>query len=436
MFRRCGPLSVGMWLAWMAGSLVLAGDPPAPRTFTDAQVRAAGLRKLTGQHVTLYTDVPSRPAVDELPQVFDRAFPLWCAYFGQDAKQLANWHVNGFLMADRNRFVTAGMIPNNLPNFLNGYARDGEFWLNEQTTDFYRRHLFLHEGTHIFMFVNLGSCGPPWYMEGLAEHLGTHRWQDGKLELGIIPLVKEDSPGWGRVKIVKDAFAANKHYSLAHVLAFPAQQYLQNEPYGWSWAAATFFAQHPAYRERFKESLADVQAADFNVRFKRRFGDEWRQVSTDFAVFVASLEYGYDLPRAAIVFRPAEPLPTAGRTVAVAADRGWQGGGITLERGKKYTLRATGRVELAQQPKPWISEANGISFRYYRGLPLGTLLAAVEDTADEAEPGAGFLELFTVGLGATVTAPRTGTLFLKINDSPAELSDNKGQLSVTVTAAP
>ena len=50
-----------------------------------------------------------------------------------------------------------------------------EFWLFDQPTDYYVRHLLLHEGTHVFMVSFLGGCGPGWYMEGTAELLGTHR---------------------------------------------------------------------------------------------------------------------------------------------------------------------------------------------------------------------------------------------------------------------
>jgi hypothetical protein len=37
-----------------------------------------------------------------------------------------------------------------------------------------------------------------------------------------------------------------------------------------------------------------------------------------------------------------------------------------------------------------------------------------------------------VGLGTTLSPTETGTLFLKINDSPGELDDNAGELKVDV----
>ena len=47
-----------------------------------------------------------------------------------------------------------------------------ELWLHDQPTAYYRRHLLLHEGTHVFMASFLGGCGPGWYMEGTAELFG------------------------------------------------------------------------------------------------------------------------------------------------------------------------------------------------------------------------------------------------------------------------
>ncbi|HZZ73261.1 MAG TPA: hypothetical protein VFE24_13475 [Pirellulales bacterium] len=406
--------------------------PRPPRKFDDAQIRAAGMRKLAGKHLTLYTDLGSNAAVDELPQIFDQAFPQWCAYFHCDPARLADWRINGFLMGEQERFRQSKLLPADLPKFLHGYEVDYEIWVNEQTTDYYRRHLLLHEGTHAFMRTQFNSCGPPWYMEGLAELLATHRWVDGKLTLGIMPDKKEDVPGWGRIKIVKDAFAKNQAHSLAQVLRFQPSQFLTTEPYGWSWAATAFFNGHPKYRDRFRDAVKDVDHRDFNARFQERFKTDWPLVTEEWQLFIATLEYGYDFDRAAIDFQIGKPLASAGGTATLRADRGWQASGFVVEAGRKYRLRASGRYQIAKLPKPWLSEANGVSLRYYRGHPLGLLLAAVHN--DDAPPGApsGLLQPIAVGLSQTIAPDRSGTLYFKINDSPAELSDNSGGLSVEI----
>ena len=64
-------------------------------------------------------------------------------------------------------------------------------------------------------------------------------------------------------------------------------------------------------------------------------------------------------------------------SVTVAADRGWQNSGLRLEAGVSYRLTAAGRYQVAKTTKVWWCEPGGVSIRYYRGRPLGILLAAV-----------------------------------------------------------
>ena len=45
----------------------------------DAQAEAAGIHKLASTRLTLYTDLPIDDEIRRLPEVFDQAFPQWCA---------------------------------------------------------------------------------------------------------------------------------------------------------------------------------------------------------------------------------------------------------------------------------------------------------------------------------------------------------------------
>jgi hypothetical protein len=105
---------------------------------------------------------------------------------------------------------------------------------------------------------------------------------------------------------------------------------------------------------------------------------------------------------------------------------------VRLEAGQHYQLRATGRYQLAGQPRVWWCEPNGVSIRYYHGQPLGILLAAVRSD-DGATGSSGLLLPQVVGLETVLTAPRDGTLYLRINDAPDSLADNQGTLTVEVT---
>lgn len=403
-----------------------------PVEIDEARAAAEGIRKLSGKHITIYTDIPSVVEVDQLPAVFDQAVPQWCAYFGQQPEKLAAWHTTAFIMRQKQPFTQAGLLPPDLPDFAHGYARNYEIWLYDQPSDYYRRHLLLHEGTHVFMNTRLGSCGPPWYMEGVAELLSTHLWREGKLTLGWMPTDRDEVPQWGRIKLIKEAVASGRAKRLREVVDFPAAMYLDNISYAWSWAAAYLLDQHPAYQPRFRTLYKYLAEEDLSALLLKLFGAEWDALEEQWQLFTVGIEYGYDIQRNAFDFSPGKPLPTEGAVVTVAADRGWQNTGLRLEAGGSYRLRAWGRYQVAQRGGIWWSEPNGVSIRYYQGRPLGVLLAAVRPDKLPPDGTSALLEPVAIGLQYVVRPEQSGTLFLKINDSPAELHDNAGQLQVEV----
>jgi hypothetical protein len=406
----------------------------------EGKVAAAGIRKLEGKHLTLYTDLPADagPAVDELPQVFDAAVPLWCEYFGVDPAKVASWKIVGSVMKDKERFLGAGLYDENLPPFPNGYAQGSQVWLYDQPSDYYRRHLLLHEGTHAFMNRWLGGAGPPWYMEGMAELLGTHRWADGKLTLAYVPRTKDEVPYWGRVKVVKDDFAAERGMPLLGIMKYDSRAHLKTEAYAWSWAAANFFDQHPQTQAAFRELKSHTadRTIDFSKRFYDSVKEHWREIDEDWQIFVGECDYGYDVARAATVRKPAVDLPQGGATVGIAADRGWQSTGYKLLLGQKYRLTASGRLQLAAEPKPWMSEAGGVTIRYIRGQPLGILMATIGDLETPAGPLTPLVKWHSIGASGTLTPESSGTLYLRINDSAAGLADNAGTLNVRIEPQP
>jgi hypothetical protein len=305
-------------------------------------------------------------------------------------------------------------------------------WVYEQASDYYRAHLFLHEGTHAFVNTICGPGAPPWYMEGMAELFGTHRWQNGRLTLGSFPASPEEVPMWGRIKIVRDGLAARRAKSLRGVFEYGPQAHREVEPYGWCWAAAVFLDRHPRYQERFRQLTRWTQDPDLSDRFVRLIGSDWDELAEEWQVFVADLEYGYDFHRMVIDFAPGRQLPGGGAKVAVAADRGWQNSGLRLESGVTYRLRASGRYQVGSQPQIWWCEPNGVSIRYYHGQPLGVLLAAVRPERREPNAPSALIRPSVIGLGADLTPKQSGTLFLRINHSAGELRNNGGTARVEV----
>ncbi len=418
-----------------------SGPPPAtssPATAATDQdssaIVPAGVRRLAGKHLTLYTDVPSSPGVDELPQVFDLAIEPWCRYFHIDRKKVESWKMNGYLIQERERFVANGLLPVDIPPFLNGYQRGGDLWVIDQPSDYYRRHLLLHEGTHAFMQWQLRGAGPPWYMEGMAELLGTHRWHNGQLELGVFPRNREEAAHWGRIPMVRTEYREGRGMTLPQIATYGPTAHLQNEPYGWCWAAAAFLDGHPDFSRRFRQLSEHVResTSEFDAFFAQSYRGDQRRRDEQWQLFVINLDYGYDLEREAIVYSPVTAPDGESTTATIRADRGWQSTGIQVRPGTTYQLRAQGRYQIGQVPKTWWCEPSGVTVRYHGGLPLGMLVAAV---SDQSQPLTGVTPLAQpepIGLEREIQFSASGTLFLRINDSPAELADNAGELTVAI----
>lgn len=411
--------------------------PNLPRRRIDeAQAAEAGIRKLTGKHLTLFTDLESDDEVDALPDVFDQAFSQWCEYFDVDPIEHSDWSMTGFLMRDKQLFVRTGLLPDSLPPFQHGYARNTEWWVYEKPSPYYRRHLVLHEGTHGFMNRRLGATGPPWYSEGLAEMMATHSWRDGVLTMGWMPQSREDVPRLGRINIIQDALAAGPPKQLREVLNYGARAHLDREPYAWCWAAVTLMDRHPKFRDRFRGLKENVTAGGFNQRFYRLLGDDFDELAEQWQVFIHDLEYDCDVPRTIVDFSPGGPLPQRGARVSVAADRGWQNSGLRLESGVTYRLRATGRYQVADEPRIWWCEPGGVTIRYHQGRPLGMLLAALRPDPPPPDEPSAFTRPAAIGLGTVLTPSRSGTLHFKVNDSSGELDDNAGSLTVEIDKSP
>ena len=156
------------------------------------------------------------------------------------------------------------------------------------------------------------------------------------------------------------------------------------------------------------------------------------EIVTEWNLFAADAWEGFDFLKSAIEFHEGQPL-TKPQRAEIHADRGWQSSRVLVEKGRRYELVATGQFTLAEKPKPWVSEADGITFRYHNGRPLGQLLVSTrpaKSADNEREP---MLDVKPFGNTSSFEASRTGTLYLRLNDHPAELVDNRGSVTVEIS---
>ena len=433
-------------VAISAGTAAAEVIPVAPLV---ALARRADLRVLEGRHLSLATDRPPREGdgVTELPQIFDQACDAWCAHYGIDPQAIAAWRVFGCLVVDRERIRAAGLLPDGIPDFANGFCDRNRFWMMDQSNPAYRRHLLLHEGVHAFTITvrNLGA--PVWYTEGIAECLATHRLgadEDGRIrfESTPVPLRAADVEQLGRIEKIRELRRQDRVPGLADVLATPSGEHHEIAAYASSWAAVALLARHPAHAARFAAVERGVLDAALNDRLAAAPGWDAAQAARDFDAFTDDIDYGYDFARSAVDWSPGAPL-RGPRQLTVQSTRGWQNTGASLVRGSRYAIAGRGRVTVgslsaagdAAGGTVLQSSPDGISLRWYRGRPVGRLLAAQWVAADGPTARPRFVTL-AEGTTGEFAAATDGPLYLKLNEAPGDLHDNEGELAVELRPAP
>ena len=426
-------------LALGLNAALCCGATPSIESET-AAARRAGLRVIEGAHLTLVTDRPVRDGdgVDDLPRWFDAAFSTWCTHFRIDEAMHRDWRALGCLMVDRDRFRAAGLLPadGRIPDFKNGFCDQNRFWMMDQSNHAYRRHLLLHEGVHAFTLTIRDATAPPWYAEGIAELLATHRLDpdDGGRPRFVptpIPRQATDVEQLGRIEQIRGLREAGSAPALAEVLATPPSAHADLGAYAASWAAVALLAGHPAHAQTFSVAELGPLDAAFTQRLEATDGWDGARAARDFDAFTDDIDYGYDLSRSAIDWSPGSPLQGK-HTLKVTSDRGWQNSGCRVVTGQQCSLHASGRIQVGQASACLLeSEPDGISLRWYRGRPLGRLLAAqwVEQPSDGGRPR---FVVLAEGAAGECAAVADGPLYFKINESPGELGDNAGALTVTI----
>lgn len=414
---------------------VAFGTTQAPALAQNAaDLKALGIREISGKHIDLFTDLPSEAAIDELPQVFDAAVPLLEKYFALGKGALDDWRVKASVIRDSERFRRADLLPPDLPPFLHGFARKRDLWVNDQPSDYYRRHLLLHEGVHALMAEFLHGMGPPWYAEGMAELLATHHWKKGELKVNYFPKTREEVPEWGRVKVLRDAVAANAIPALDEIMAYDHRAHLVAPPYAWSWAACVFFESHPKYSKAFAElqKQTELDEVKFNATFAKAFHADKSLLAHEWQAFVSEADYGCDVERTYLQCVQAKPIDSKGLKLTLRVDRGWQSSGVLIESGKQYEIRVSGRYVIRTNPSKWESEPNGVTVHYHRGKPIGMILGAMLDESASPPATSPLLNGVAIGGGIDFLAKSSGVLYLKVNESAAELADNQGEFVVEV----
>jgi len=413
-----------------------------------ARLLAAGIKRYESERLILLTDV-SDEEVSKLPALADRLFEKLTEHFGDlpQAFDGSGFQVTGHLISDEARFRSAGLMPQKGFTFKHGRHLNYQFWIFDSEFDYYRRHLLFHEFIHCFMTCESGMQNIPslWYIEGMAEYFGTHRLHtNGRIEFGILPEQFDGYEGWGRISELRRTFerrpAANS--TAAQQLAIPTlnevmpdtvNNFQQDSQYATSWALCWMLNSHPKYMQ-LSAALTPMKTRRKFVRAVAGFRDsDQPRFNVDWLLTIESLLENFDLERSFAVhsdsvFSSVDLAASGPQPISLRADRGWQDTGLRLVAGDSVKLVCTGRYSVDDQPTAWISEPQGVSIRYVRGLPLGQVVATLVRT-----DGSSLTNRIPVGREAILTASENVAVWLQVNDTSDSRSNNLGTADILIS---
>lgn len=454
----------------LVAELRLPDDRPA---LDPERLAESGLNILASRRLILVTDIPVEE-VRDLPPLADSLFDALERDLGPVPPDIAEkeFQVTGYLIGISERFRQASLLPPEEYPIRHGRHIGYQFWMNDQSSPYYRRHLLLHEFVHCFMMCIHGmrDIPPLWYTEGIAEYFATHAFSgsDGSAGFGILPPEVKGFEGWGRIQTIRqaaefirapgwqlvgrpDRSSATKGVreteprsrrpvtrnsesglSLDAVMYPDNTSFLRDIDYAQAWALVWLIRNHPELVPHFESFRT--------VRSLRQFRDaeqevpEWvfQRMRILWPLYLDSLEEGFDGARSFPVLNP--PLEfVAGddrqaRRIQVDSARGWQSAGMLFRAGRTLCMQATGRFAVHDDPRPWISEPQGITIDYYRGRPLGELHVMVISSAGDASP-----VKHIVGRETELLLESDSELWFQVNDSAASRQGNSGLLEITLT---
>ena len=467
------------------------------------RLAASGIDMQSSKHLILLSDVDHLSG-SYLTEAADALFATLQRSVGPlaDAADGSEFQVTGCLIEAAERFEQAGVMPD--PNFTIRHGRHlgYRFWMFNPSTDYYRRHLLLHEFVHCYMMCEHGmqNIPPLWFTEGMAEYWATHvieetdsveetesqhNLQAGSVgsrksvqfRFGVLPGSTAAFPGWGRISEIQRSFQQQPICSndfgsvdaavsggltagfvrgqqpgdqwiagqpaLNLILNPPTSRFADDSQYAYAWALCWFLHNHPDYQQAFARVRTIRRGDLFRAAFDQYLSGLLPAMGVDWLLTVDSLTEGFDadkcFPRRsghnALPFLPEssalEKETPLAKSVNIAAESDWQSTGLLLTEGQQLEISASGRFQIGKDSEAWISEPDGVTLQYYRGRPLGELIAILID------PQARFASRrIAIGSRATFRMPFDGELWLQLNDSAAQRYDNQGSVRVLISVVP
>ena len=265
-----------------------------------------------------------------------------------------------------------------------------------------------HEAIHAYCQQSFGSTGPVWYSEGMAE-MGAY-WKQGQLEVDIQPGVINyltNAPPKKMLDIVAAGQVTGDSW----------------QAYAWRWALCHLLANNPNYSDRLK-GLGVAMMSGRKASFEATYGDVAENISFEYDQFVKNFGNGYRADLSAWQWNvKARKLSRKPATVNVQARLGWQATGVLVEQAESYDVAAEGTWQITEAGETLSASGNATGG--------GKLIGAIFKDFKLSKP-------FELGDKTSFAASQDGHLFLRCQDAWTELSENSGELKISIkhTQAP
>ena len=267
-------------------------------------------------------------------------------------------------------------------------------------------NIIQHEAVHAFCMMALGSTGPTWYSEGMAE-MGKY-WRPKDATVNIDPVVIDyltSSPRKSMVEIVNEEQITGDSW----------------QAYAWRWALCHLLVNNSNYASRFKKLGVNMMKGQVEDSFYDAFGEDESKLAFEYDQFLKNVSNGYRVGLCKWDWKTRSSALGAKDISknAVMARKGWQATKIKLVEGQAYDFAAKGTWKLSEDGEPVSADGEE------GGNGQGQLIGAVFNAYELSKP-------FALGEKGRFVAPSDGQLFLRSDDRWNEISDNSGQLAVYV----
>jgi hypothetical protein len=437
----------------VAPATIVSAADPAPRfrlpddrpKLNREELLAEGLRIVESKHLILVTDLPLETVTD-LPPLADALFATLEQRLGKLAPDKAEkpFQVTGYVMDARDRFERVDLLPPEQYPIRHGRNLGYQFWMNNQTADYYRRHLMLHEFVHCFLMCEYGmqDIPPLWYTEGIAEYFATHQLHEDvtQSQFGILPASVDGFEGWHRIVEIQRTFNLNpsaedgppNFVPLQTVLHPPDAMFLEDSQYAHAWALVWLIHHHPELQTIFAP-LADCRTRlQFEAALAEVPESTWMHMDQVWPLYLDGLKEAdvaaVRFPAMRILERlKSDPDNSLPAEFELNANEQWISTGLRLTAGQEIRIECKGRYVVEETTKLWFSEPDGITIDYVHGSPLGQVLGAIVST-----DGTHATRRIPLGIATTLKSPIDGILWLQVNDDWSKRDKNNGSVTVSV----